>query len=71
MTTPDYSALREAAEKAEAVCSYMDADPREPFYYGLPGRLKGAWAVVTGKAHAVKWPELGELESAMTRGAGR
>lgn len=28
-------------------------------------RIKAAWAVLTGKAYAVKWPEPGDLEMAL------
>ena len=29
------------------------------------GRIRAAWAVLTGKAYAVKWPEPGEFEDAL------
>lgn len=31
-------------------------------------RLRAAWYVLTGKAYAVRWPEPGELESALSTG---
>ncbi len=32
-------------------------------YHTFPiERVKAAWAVLTGKAHAVKWPKPGDLE---------
>ncbi len=36
----------------------------EPYSAGLFGRLLAAWCVLTGKAHAVRWPEPGDLEKA-------
>ena len=36
-----------------------------PVVPGVFGRLSAAWAVLTGKAHAVRWPEHGELERAL------
>lgn len=33
-----------------------------PFY---GDRLRAAWFVLTGKAYAVHWPELGEIEKAL------
>jgi len=34
----------------------------EPYHtFGLE-RIKAAWAVLTGKAHAFQWPEPGDLE---------
>lgn len=36
-----------------------------PFYTGVLGRIRDAWAVVRGDAYAVRWPEPGELEDAM------
>lgn len=42
---------------------------QEP-YHG--GRLRAAWWVLTGRAHAVVWPEDGELEQALgNQGASR
>jgi hypothetical protein len=37
-----------------------------PFYGGLFDRLRDARAVVMGNAYAVRWPEPGELEAALT-----
>lgn len=31
------------------------------------GRLLATWAVFTGKAYAVQWPEHGDLEKALSR----
>lgn len=40
-------------------------------YYTFPvERIKAAWAVLTGKAHAVKWPREGDLER-VWHGGGR
>lgn len=36
-----------------------------PYYHGIIARLCAAWAVVTGNAYAVRWPEPGELEHAL------
>lgn len=30
-------------------------------------RLKAVWALLTGKAYAVQWPEAGDLEKALLR----
>lgn len=39
----------------------------EPYYLEtLRERFRAAWWVFSGKAHAVVWPEAGELESALT-----
>lgn len=38
-----------------------------PFYEGVLGRLRDAWAVLRGRAFAVKWPVSGELEEALRR----
>ena len=38
-----------------------------PFYFGLPTRFRAAWAVITGDAVAVRWPEAGELEKALDK----
>lgn len=35
-------------------------------YHG--NKIKAAWAVLTGKAYAVRWPEAGELEAALGTG---
>lgn len=35
-----------------------------PFYGGLLDRCRDAWAVLTTRAYAVRWPEPGELEDA-------
>lgn len=32
-------------------------------------RLKAAWCVLTGSAHAVQWPEAGDLEKALSVGS--
>ena len=37
-------------------------------YYG--GYIKGAWAVLTGKAVAVRYPVTGELEAAIAKTGG-
>lgn len=31
------------------------------------GRIKAAWAVLTGKAYAIHWPKAGDLERALDR----
>lgn len=36
-----------------------------PFPFGLLGRLRQAWAVITGDAVAVTWPNAGDLEAAL------
>ena len=36
-----------------------------PFAPGFLARLYAAWAVLMGDAHAVRWPEPGELEEAL------
>jgi hypothetical protein len=36
-----------------------------PFWWGLPSRIRQAWAVITGRAHPVRWPKPGELEAAL------
>lgn len=36
-----------------------------PFYEGLFGRMRDAWEVLQGRAHAFRWPEPGEFEIAM------
>lgn len=36
-----------------------------PFYDGFLGRLRDAWAVLRGRAFAVRWPVSGELEEAL------
>ena len=43
---------------------YVRAVP-EPYYTAGRSRLRAAWWVLTGKAHAVIWPKAGELEDAM------
>lgn len=40
-----------------------------PFYDGLLARCVAAWAVLTGRAYPVRWPEAGELEQALARGS--
>lgn len=42
---------------------YVRAVP-EPY---TAGKIIAAWAVLTGRAAAVKWPEPGELEDALNR----
>lgn len=42
---------------------WVRAVPR-PFYHGLWGRMKGAWAVLRAQAYPVLWPSGGELEKA-------
>ena len=37
----------------------------EPFPTTFPERLRAAWWVLTGRAHAVIWPKAGELENAI------
>lgn len=37
-----------------------------PWDYGLRFNPVAAWAVLWGRAHAVRWPEPGELEDALT-----
>ena len=37
----------------------------EPYVPGFVGRLRTAWWVFTGRAHAVIWPEHGDLEAAL------
>jgi hypothetical protein len=37
----------------------------EPFSEGLIGRIGSAFAVLTGRAVAVEWPQHGEFEDAM------
>lgn len=39
---------------ARAVC--------EPYHLSPVQRVKASWAVLTGKAHAVEWPQPGDLE---------
>jgi len=34
-------------------------------YDSFPSRVRAAWWVVTGRAHALVWPEAGELELAL------
>jgi hypothetical protein len=36
-----------------------------PYKHGIIGRLKDATAVLKGNAHAIKWPESGDLEKAL------
>lgn len=38
-----------------------------PFYGGLIDRLRDAYAVVTSRAYAVRWPDGGELEDALAQ----
>lgn len=42
----------------------------EPYAAILPERLIAAWAVIAGAAHAVRWPEVGELEDALDKPKG-
>lgn len=37
-----------------------------PFYEGAIGRVRDAWAVLTDRAVAVRWPHAGEFEAAMS-----
>jgi hypothetical protein len=37
----------------------------EPYHTMGFERLRAAWWVLTGRAHAIVWPEPGELEAAM------
>lgn len=37
-----------------------------PFYGGLFDRCRDALAVIQGQAYAVRWPEAGELEDALS-----
>ena len=39
-----------------------------PSYPGPVGRLKAAFMVFTGRAHAIQWPEPGDFEKAWRRG---
>lgn len=39
----------------------------EPYEGNIFERLRAAWWVLTGRAHAVIWPELGELEESIGR----
>ena len=37
---------------------------------GVPypgGRIRAAWWVLTGRAHALRWPKAGELEQALSQ----
>lgn len=43
---------------------YVRAVPL-PFYGGLFDRVRDAWAVMTERAYAVRWPRPGELEEAI------
>lgn len=52
--------------------SGADADGRVRWVRAVPerasfGRLRAAWAVLTGRAEALRWPEPGELEDALAR----
>ena len=38
-----------------------------PYRDGLFERLRTAWFVLIGAAHAVRWPEPGDLEKALDR----
>lgn len=38
----------------------------EPYSSTFIERLSAAYMVLTGKAHAVKWPDVGELEKALS-----
>lgn len=47
--------------------------PQQPERWGLAvaepytgNRLVAAWWVLTGRAHALRWPEPGDLEAAIT-----
>jgi len=42
-----------------------------PYYPGPIERLRAAWWIITGRAHAVIWPEPGDLEHAMDRYSNR
>lgn len=61
--------LREMLGSAECLAGLPDGRwvraIAEPFRPGLIGRLAAAWAVLTERAHAVSWPEAGELEEAL------
>lgn len=37
----------------------------EPYYTAGLERLRAAWWVLTGRAHAVVWPKAGDLEDAL------
>lgn len=43
----------------------------EPYEGGLFDRFAGAWAVLTGRAYAFRWPDPGELESALSTTASK
>lgn len=50
----------------------QSGDADGPWFRAVPepysgGRLRAAWWVLTGKAHAVIWPDHGELEKALRR----
>lgn len=38
-----------------------------PYWANMRERLRAAWWVLTGRAHAVVWPNPGELERALDR----
>lgn len=38
-----------------------------PFYNGLIGRIRGAWAVIRGRAFPVVWPSDEEVANAVER----
>lgn len=48
--------------------SWVRAVP-EPYPPFLHERLRAAWWVLTGRAHAVVWPKAGDLEKALERHA--
>jgi hypothetical protein len=45
---------------------YFRAVPEPYWTFGLE-RLRATWWVLSGKAHAVVWPEAGDLEKALDR----
>lgn len=42
----------------------------EPYWTFGFGRLRAAWWVLSGRAHAVIWPKAGDLEAALNNGDG-
>lgn len=39
----------------------------QPYKHGIVSRFKDSLSVLKGNAHAIKWPEPGDLEKAMSK----
>jgi hypothetical protein len=65
MTVPAWARGRNPPYFAEAP-ALVRAVP-DPLPLDIIARCRAAWAVLVGRAHAVKWPQQGELEEAMDR----